>query len=116
MLEAEQRQAGDVFTPGVLAYGTELSQGRVHVQRVPEHDYVDHETKRTELIFLAFPITLTQFAALAMDYGTGKLVAALATIELDQDPTSRPRGNHQSRQARGRGPGWSERAPLVLSP
>ena len=52
-LEAEWRQAGDVL-PGLTTFSPELGQGRVHTQRVPEHDDVDHWAERAELVFLAF--------------------------------------------------------------
>lgn len=85
MLEAERRQTGNVLIPNLMTIGAKFGQSRVHVQRVPEHDDVDHEAERAELIFLAFPVSLAQFTPLAMEYDTGELVAALAAIKLNQN-------------------------------
>jgi hypothetical protein len=77
-LEAEWRQAGDVLS-GLTTFSPELGRGRVHTQRVPEHDDVDHWAERAELVF---PGALGQFASLAMEHGLGERVAAFATVEL----------------------------------
>jgi hypothetical protein len=58
MVEAQWGQAGDVFIANVVSTGTELVQRRIHVNRVPEHDDVDHQTEGAELVFLAFAIAL----------------------------------------------------------
>ena len=47
---------------------------------------VQNEPERAELILLPFAVALAKFTALAVEYGAGKQVAALAAIELDQDP------------------------------
>ena len=58
MLEAERGQAGDVLGPDVEAFGTKLVEYGVHVDRVPQHDEVDDDAERAELIFLAFAVAL----------------------------------------------------------
>ena len=55
-------------------------QRRVHIDRVPEHDDVDHQTEGAELVFLAFAIALPQLSALAMEHHAGELMAPLAAI------------------------------------
>jgi hypothetical protein len=54
---------GKDFVP----FSQELIQCGVHVDRVPEHDEIDDEAKRTELVLPAFAITLTQLATFAME-------------------------------------------------
>ena len=61
------------------------SQGGVHVDRVPEHDDVDDQPKRAELVLLSMAIALPQLAPLAMEDVARKHVTALAAIELHQD-------------------------------
>src|SRR3546814_20760951 len=68
-----------------MTFGAELVERGVDVDRVPEHDQIDDEPKRAELIFLPFAVTLTKLTALAVEYGAGELVTALAPVELDQD-------------------------------
>src|SRR3546814_3404689 len=68
-----------------MTVGAELVDRGVDVDRVPEHDQIDDEPKRAELIFLPFAVTLTKLTALAVEYGAGELVTALAPVELDQD-------------------------------
>lgn len=65
-----------------------MVDGDVHIDRVPEHDDIDDQAERSELILLAFAIALAQFAALSMKDDAGELVAAFAAIELDEDTAS----------------------------
>ena len=67
------------------AFAAEAIERRIHVDRVPQDNEIDDETKRPELVFLAFPIALPQFTALAVEDDPRELVATLAAIELDQD-------------------------------
>lgn len=85
MLGAERREARDVLVEDHMTFGAELVERGVDVDRVPEHDQIDDEPKRAELIFLPFAVTLTKLTALAVEYGAGELVTALAPVELDQD-------------------------------
>ena len=48
MFEPERRQAVDVFGFDVIARGYELVQGGVHIDCVPEHDEIDHQSERPE--------------------------------------------------------------------
>src|SRR3954449_11581671 len=65
VLEAQGREPGDVFGPDLVSFGAELAERRIHVDRVPEHDEVDHEPKRAELVLLAFAVALAELAPLA---------------------------------------------------
>jgi hypothetical protein len=85
VVEAKRRKPGPVLVAPVKALGAELVQCRVHVDRIPEHDSVHHQTQGPELVLLPFAVTLPQFAALAVEDDTGELVAALAAVQLDQD-------------------------------
>src|ERR1017187_5948630 len=67
------------------AAGTELDERRVHVDCVPEHDDVHHRAEGAELVLLAFPIALPQFATPAVKDDTRELVPSLAAVELDQN-------------------------------
>src|SRR3954452_7712026 len=83
--EAQGREPGDVFGPDLVSLGAELVDRRIHVDRVPEHDEVDHEPKRAELVLLALAVALAELAPLAMEDDAGELVTALAAVELHQD-------------------------------
>ena len=52
---------------------------------VPERDCVDDETREPQLIFLSFPIGLTDLALLAVKSGPGERVPPFLAIELDED-------------------------------
>src|ERR1019366_6701467 len=76
---------GDVLGPDVEAISPEAIERGVHVDRVPQDDEVDDETKRAELVFLSFPIALSQFPALAVEDDPRQLVATFSSVELDED-------------------------------
>ena len=90
MREAKRRQAGHVRGVHLDALGAELSEGRVHVNRVPEHNDVDHEAERAELVLLALAVALAQLALLAVEDGTRQPVAALVPVELAEDAATEP--------------------------
>ena len=79
MFEPERQQAVDVFGFDVIARGYELVQGGVHIDCVPEHDEIDHQSERPELVLLPFAIALAQFATLSMKDGAGELVTSLGS-------------------------------------
>jgi hypothetical protein len=70
------RQASDVFWFDTVAFGHEVAENGVHIDRVPEHDEIDHESECPQLVFLALAVTLSQFSTLSMKDGPGELVAA----------------------------------------
>src|SRR5450755_1107741 len=85
MLEHEGRQPGDVLGPGLVALSDELVQRRVHVDRVPKQDQIDHESERAELVLLTFAVALAQLAAPAVKDHPGELVTSLAAVKLSED-------------------------------
>ena len=42
-----------------------LVEGRLHIDGVPQHNHVDDDAECVELVFLAFTVTLPQFATFA---------------------------------------------------
>ena len=54
----KRREALDVIRLNQYPGGTKLVQCQAHVACVPQHDRVEHQSERTELIFLAFAIRL----------------------------------------------------------
>ncbi len=66
------------------SFSLQLLQRCVDVERIPKNDDVDHEPECSELVLLAFPITLPQFSATTMKNSAGQLVSVFVTIELDQ--------------------------------
>jgi hypothetical protein len=52
-----------------------MGQGRVHVERVPEHPHVDHKAQRPQLVFLAFAVALPDLAPLAVEDRPGHAVS-----------------------------------------
>ena len=85
MFVDEGLQPCDIFIAHQKAFLPQWLQRRIHVDRIPQDDDVDHQPKRTQLILLALAVTLAQFAALAMEDGPGQAVPALATVELSED-------------------------------
>ena len=85
MLEPERRQTSNVSGEHLVALGAEPIERGVHVDRVPQHHEVDHDAERAEMVYLPFAVALAQLAALALGGDQGKLVAAFAAIELDQN-------------------------------
>ena len=69
----------------VKILNAQLIEYSVHINRVPQHDEIDHQAKGAKLILLTLAIPLAQFAAPPMEYDAGKLVPTLAPIELDKD-------------------------------
>ena len=52
MLVDEGRESPDIGVRNCVSIGLQLAQYRIHVARVPEHDRIDDEAQRAELIFL----------------------------------------------------------------
>lgn len=60
MTEVERRAARDILRLDVAAFGVELVEGCIRVDRVPEHNKIDDQPERSELVFLTFTITPTR--------------------------------------------------------
>ena len=84
MFEHQRGESGDILRPYREAFGAELFQRRVDVERIPENDNVQREAQRTELIFLPLAIALPQFAALSMKDGARQLMPVFASIQLSE--------------------------------
>ena len=52
MLVDERRESPDIGVRNCVSSDLQLTQYRIHVARVPEHDRIDDEVQRAELIFL----------------------------------------------------------------
>ena len=52
VLVDERRESPDIGVRNCVSIGLQLTQYRIHVARVPEHDRIDDEAQRAELIFL----------------------------------------------------------------
>lgn len=84
-MQAADRVSATLDLEALLA---KLTQRRIHVDRVPEHNHVDDQSERAELILLALPIPLPQLPALAVKGGARKHVTALTAVELNEDATA----------------------------
>jgi len=75
----------DVGVLDGVAVEAELGQGGVEVAGVPQHDGIEYEAKRTELVFLAFAVALAQLAALTVEDLAGESMAGFDAVELGED-------------------------------
>ena len=82
------RQARHVFRIDCVADARQLFESRCHVEGIPQHDGIDDQPQCSELVLLAFAVTLPEFAALAMKNRTCKAVAVFAAVELRQNAPS----------------------------
>jgi hypothetical protein len=71
VFEAQGRPSSDMCRLHGIAPAAPLLEGRIEVERIPQHDAVDHQAKRAQLLFLSFPIVLPQLPALAMERHPG---------------------------------------------
>jgi len=62
-------ERGEPLDVGVVRVSArpELGEGGVEVAGVPQHDGVEDEAEGAELVLLAFPVTLAELAALAVE-------------------------------------------------
>ena len=77
--------ARHIFVTNRISLFPELLQNGVHIYSVPEHDGVDDQAERVELVLLSLAVALVQFSATAMEYIAGQVVPAFVAIELYQD-------------------------------
>ena len=80
VLVDERRESPGIGVRNCVSIDLQLTQYRIHVARVPEHDRIDDEAQRAELIFLplfvARPTALrrtaySQYAASTMNLPNG---------------------------------------------
>jgi hypothetical protein len=84
VFEDEGREASNILRPHRKAFCAKLVQRRVDVERIPENDNIQREAKRTQLVFLALAIVLTQFTPLSMKDGARQLVLVFPSIQLGE--------------------------------
>ena len=75
MVEDERRKPCDILCLDWKPFNLKLFQGSVHVKRVPEHDDIDHESERAQLILLPLSVSLPQFTPFAMEKPLGPACA-----------------------------------------
>ena len=80
--ESHATSSGFTPAPTLLA---DRSKGCIHVERVPQHQHVDHQTQRPQLVFLAFPVALPDLAPLTMENRPGHAITALTPVQLRED-------------------------------
>ena len=56
-------------------------EGRLHIDGVPQHNHVDDDAECVELVFLAFTVTLPQFATFAVEDGAGQGMATFSPVQ-----------------------------------
>lgn len=79
---AERRQPGFILGMDIKSFGAELIEDGVHIDGVPQDDHVDDQTERAQLILLALPVALVEFAAFSVKDTPCQAVAALGEVEL----------------------------------
>lgn len=58
-----RRQLGYVLIPELDAVCAQMGQYGLHEACVPQHDHVEHQAERTELVYGAFAVVLAQVTA-----------------------------------------------------
>jgi hypothetical protein len=71
VLVLERREALEIFFGNVVAGGSEVCDRVVEVLGIPEHERVEREAERAELVFSPFPVRLAQLALVAVEDGPG---------------------------------------------
>ena len=70
-----------VFWTHRVAICAMLVEGRLHIDGVPQHNHVDDDAECVELVFLAFTVTLPQFATFAVEDGAGQGMATFSPVQ-----------------------------------
>jgi hypothetical protein len=65
---AERVEPPDVRVEHRVALGAELAERGVHVDGVPQHDAVDHQPERAELVLHPVVVSLVQLALVAVEH------------------------------------------------
>jgi hypothetical protein len=91
---SERREPGDVFGCHGLSPSPKGLKCRIHVDGIPEHDDVEHQSRRTKLILLTFAIPLPQFTSASVESGPPKTLPPFVEIQLRQDASSECRIIH----------------------
>src|SRR5918911_419153 len=75
---AQRPESGHVRRLHREARGAEVIEGLAHVAGVPEHDGVEHQAERPELVLLPLTVALPELPTLAMEEHPCQGMAALA--------------------------------------
>src|SRR5215831_14194841 len=69
-----------------IAFGFELPECRIHIDRVPQDNHVDDQSQGPQLVFLPFAVALAQLPPPTMENRASQLVPVLMTVELEEHP------------------------------
>ena len=83
VLVLERREPPEVLVGDVVPGVAQLGDGVVEVLGVPEHERVEREAERAELVFLAVSVWLAQLAFVAVEDDPGDSVTAFVAVEPD---------------------------------
>lgn len=81
----EGREPGDVARIDGEPLGLNLLDRRADVDGIPEHDDVEDEAERTELLFLVLSAGLADLTTLAMADDPGQAMPVFVAIELGEN-------------------------------
>src|SRR6516225_12146983 len=73
-----------MFCFDLKALRAEFLEGGIHITSRPQDQGVDHQTERSQLVFLAVAVLLAQFATLTMEDLTRETMATFMAIPLKQ--------------------------------
>jgi hypothetical protein len=79
------RQARHILLADLESFRAQLDHGGVHVAGVEQHQRVEREAKRADLIFHPLAIVLVQMAGLTMENSPGQSVPAFSQVGLGLD-------------------------------
>ena len=83
MLVLERGEALEVLVSDLLAGGSGVDDRVVEVLGVPEHERVECEAERPELVFLTLPVRLAQLALVAVEDDPRDGVTAFVAGQAD---------------------------------
>ena len=89
MAPDDRGEAGDIGAGDACAFGGDLAQGFLHVDRIPMDDGVEGEAEGAGLILLSLAQRIADFAALAVMDSPSETMAQFLAVELDQDAVAK---------------------------
>jgi hypothetical protein len=85
---SERLKPGDICSRHGFPTNPKRLDCSIHVKGVPEHNDVQHQSQRSELILLAFAVSLPQFISASVKSGPRKAVSPFVQVQLGQDVPS----------------------------
>lgn len=85
MVAHERGEAGDILVADVKAVGAQAIEGGVHVAGVEQHQGVEDQAERADLVLHALLVVLVELASAAVEDLAGERVAALLEVGLGLD-------------------------------